>query len=492
MFLEGLGGASLAIPFLPSLLPRQARAQQARGPTRFAMVYTKYGNHYRSWWTNTAPTTAAPDDSYRWRTLSDIDGELSPILGAPFSGPIRRKLAVVRGLDPYCKPSAHNSSFATTANVGWGTDGPNAHTLREKHFAYSLDAVLEESPRFYPTRPALGAVRTAGNTRFSYGMESWSWTHRTGVIQRLGHDWNPKVVYDKVFNVAAQNDPKAAARLTRLKDVTGLVHEDFKRTLANRRISAGDRVRLDNFMSLLAQARARLDAPVVSCARGGDVEARLGQLDDFNKINSVLFDIEVAALACGTTKIVMHGLASYGPSFPEESDLKWHEICHANDARALAASKWHAEKFAELVKKLDAVTEADGNTLLDNTVVIYANEDCTGGHFLMDMPIVVAGGKGKIKTDLYIDYRNLSDRVTSTPFGDSSGAWRSFFYGRPYNNLLITALRALGLTESDYKKYPDQDGYGGYTGGHGAGHYTKFVSTSSERNAPLPGLWAGG
>ena len=79
--------------------------------------------------------------------------------------------------------------------------------------------------------------------------------------------------------------------------------------------------------------------------------------------------------------------------------------------------------------------------------------------------------------------------VTGQPTG---GAHRFFVYGRPYNNLLITALKAFGLTEEDYRMSPDQDGFGGYKGGHGAEHYTQYVSTSGARNAVLPGLWTAG
>lgn len=47
------------------------------------------------------------------------------------------------------------------------------------------------------------------------------------------------------------------------------------------------------------------------------------------------------------------------------------------------------------------------------------------------------------------------------------------------------------MTEADWKKYPDKDGFGGYNGGHSAEHYTKFVSTVAAKNSPLPGLWLG-
>ena len=139
--------------------------------------------------------------------------------------------------------------------------------------------------------------------------------------------------------------------------------------------------------------------------------------------------------------------------------------------------------------------DTDGNTVLDNSLVLFLNEERTGSHFLMDMPVIIAGGKGVINTDLFIDYRNFKDPLLSTEFNDVTGGAAKgghFFFGRPYNNLLITILKAFGLNEADYKKYPNQDGFGGYAGGHGASHYTKYVSSSAARNAPLPGLWARG
>jgi hypothetical protein len=495
-FLQGVGGASLAIPFLSSLVPSKAAAA-TQGPTRFVMMYYPYGNCQRSWWTNSAPTTPSPDGSYRSRSLSDIPGDISPILGAPFDVSIRKKMAVVRGLDPLGVPLAHNECFATTADCG---ENGSQFGWQKQKFAYSVDVVLEEAPSFYPTRPAISTLRTAGNQKFSYTVQSWSWTHKGGVIQRMPHDWDPKVVYGKVFNTGAQADPTAAARLARFKDLTSAVNDDFKETLANRRISANDRIRLDNFMSLISDIRGKLDAPVVSCSKTSDLDARLTQLGDFDKINAIMMDMEVAALACGTTKIVMHGIASYGPSFADADNEKWHSMAHggANGDPgdvSLAKSKWQAGLFAQFIKKLDAVTEPDGNTLLDNTLVLYRSEDATGAHFLMDTPVIVAGGKGKIKTDQYIDYRNLNDPLvggardaTTQPQAGTA------FFGRPYNSLLITVLKAFGLTQAEYTKYPGQDGFGRYDGygydtdGKG-GHYTKYTATSTDRNAPLPGLW---
>ena len=118
MFLQGVGGAALAIPFLPSLDAAPAYAQTSGGPKNLVMVYTKYGNEFSKWFTNPAPVTPHASGEYKSRALSDIDGELSPILGPAYSGTIRKKLAILRGLDPYCLPMAHNQSFPMTGDAG--------------------------------------------------------------------------------------------------------------------------------------------------------------------------------------------------------------------------------------------------------------------------------------------------------------------------------------------------------------------------------------
>lgn len=231
---------------------------------------------------------------------------------------------------------------------------------------------------------------------------------------------------------------------------------------------------------------------------GGDLQSRLGKLDDFNKINSAMIDMEVAALACGTTKIVTHRLDSFGPSMASDTnDREWHSMAHECHLKSFTKTKWHVARFAEFVKRLDAVLDVDGNTLLDNTLVLYGSTDNTGGHFMMDLPVLLAGGKGKMQTDLYIDYRDMRTPFKNVnTFSSASGNPQNAYFGRPYNNLLITILKAFGMTKEDYTKYPDQDGFGvyapfGYDHRGVGGYYFKHTNSSGGRHAPLPGLFIG-
>lgn len=500
-FLRGAGGSALAIPLLPSLLTKTASAAGV-APMRFAFMYYNYGNAMTWWWPGIAkstdteyPTTPSADGSYRSRALSDIPGDMSGILGPWFDVSIRKKMAVVRGLDPLGRPHAHSSTYVLTGDGGYlaGRGVP-------LQFGISADIVMEGSRSFYPTPQALGALRTSPDLSSKFGG-SWSWMTVKGVNQNKPVEWSPQAVYAKVFTGGMPPmNGGVSPGIARLKDLTSDVNQDYKDTLASRRISADDKIRLDNFMSLVAQIRTKLDAPVVSCTPNKAIEAQFGTIDDYGKLHSVMMDMEVAALACGTTKIVTHGLVnSYGPSRSDTNPEEHHAMGHEGGERAYKRSKWMAGLFAEFIKKLDAVTESDGRTLLDNTVVLYTSEDATGSHFQMDLPILLAGGKGKIKTDLYVDYRNLNTPMTQPAmFATGSGGLggKKAYFGRPHNNLLITILKACGLTQADYTVLPGQDGFGPYEpyghdyGGKG-GFYDKYVKTSAARNEALPGLYLG-
>jgi hypothetical protein len=355
-FLQGASGFSLAVPFLPSLMPTRALAAVDRQPMRFVMIYNRYGRNASRWFTSTLPLSPSADGSYRWRPLSDIPGDLSPILGPSFDVPLRKKMAIVQGLNCMTAEIAHNAWFATTGSARPPVGGTG--------FGYSIDAVLEESSRFYATAPMVGAIRTAVDSEANGG--SWSYSSKSGVVQHLAAEWNVTSLYDRFFNPTTVQGMKARNdRVNAL--VTNEVFGDYKRAVTGRRISSQDRIRLDNYMTLLSQIQTKLGAPVISCSKVG--QATLGPpaaLDDYDKIQAAAMDMEVAALACGMTKIVMHGLMQYLPSMPAgRNDYNWHADAH-NGQKNGDNNKWHAAKVAELAKRLDAITEADGNTLLDS------------------------------------------------------------------------------------------------------------------------------
>ncbi len=129
------------------------------------------------------------------------------------------------------------------------------------------------------------------------------------------------------------------------------------------------------------------------------------------------------------------------------------------------------------------MSEADGRTLLDNTIVYYANEDSLGGHTHYDLPIVLAGGGGKLRMGQHFDFRPRP--LVPVEFNVVAGTFQQQL-GRPLNGLLVTLMQAMGLTPQDYQKF-GKLGFGEYDRhltGHAA-HYAPF-KTDAAKNQPLP------
>jgi hypothetical protein len=65
-----------------------------------------------------------------------------------------------------------------------------------------------------------------------------------------------------------------------------------------------------------------------------------------------------------------------------------------------AVTRWHHEQFAYFLDRLRSLKDADGSSVLDNTMVLYGSSLADGhGHDAKNLPLIVAGrGGGAIKT----------------------------------------------------------------------------------------------
>jgi hypothetical protein len=109
-----------------------------------------------------------------------------------------------------------------------------------------------------------------------------------------------------------------------------------------------------------------------------------------------------------------------------------HELSHAADNDVAASDKlikinaWHAEQIKYLLDKLSAAKEADGGSLLDNSIVLWGNELGAGNsHTYKDIPWLLAGGAGsKLRLGRFLANKD-----------------------QPHNNLLLTICHAMGLDD---------------------------------------------
>src|SRR5687767_13844838 len=105
-FLIGAGGATLALPFLPSLLPR-ALASSLAPKKRFIAAFQPNCPVWSEWYKLPAADELVGTD-IRKRSLSAISGNLSPILGPEFNS-LKAKSLFLRGFDHlYWASHAHS------------------------------------------------------------------------------------------------------------------------------------------------------------------------------------------------------------------------------------------------------------------------------------------------------------------------------------------------------------------------------------------------
>jgi hypothetical protein len=148
-------------------------------------------------------------------------------------------------------------------------------------------------------------------------------------------------------------------------------------------------------------------------------------------------DLLVSSLACDLTRVATMQWADSEAKFilnfdplnmPDHHHAYQHEKGFQPDA-LFKIYQWYASNFAYLLQKLDSVTEADGTTLLDNTLVFWISEiQKPDDHGQTNMPFVLAGkAQGKLRTGRWV-------KVPS----------------QPHNGLLVSLLNIFGGNDTTF------------------------------------------
>lgn len=470
-FLRGLGSAFLALPALPSLLPRTARAANPASPRRYVQLFNDYGPTGPLFFGGLQGTQQlAP--GVKAASLTAVSGPLSSILGTSFDA-VRAKLNVVRGIDVLANNPNHQFCFATTASgYASGLDGDGYPPEANNE---SIDVILSNSAKVYPANwsTTRRLVNFNPTTTDGYSRNrSLSWRRTaSGSVQMVAPLKETQALLDLFmgsFGMAQM--PQVDDRELTLMQA---VHADYTRVRASPRLSAADRAKLDQYMALVsdleAEARNAVTEPVVcqgpSIEPGGDATALV----------RTQLRVLAAAMVCDLTRI---GSVTMGTSEPYDTrHAEHHQMYDSTVAPGfLGDLRFFAGNVGWFMQHLDSVQEGDG-TLLDHSLVYWSMQyGCVYGgdtHSRTDMPIVV-GGKagGALSTGRYLDCRDGGK-------------------GLPMNNFLVALFNAMGLSSGDFEK-SGETGYGLYTGTalDGRPDRDAWLSAAGKRT-PVPGLYAG-
>ncbi|MBM3983382.1 MAG: DUF1552 domain-containing protein [Planctomycetes bacterium] len=215
----------------------------------------------------------------------------------------------------------------------------------------------------------------------------------------------PDVAFQSLFGSVAEGSAgKAFNARNKLLD---WARADIKRVQSE--LPSMDREKLDVYLDTFEQMRTRQDKVAVLKDR---LKANVPAIDKFDaKLVTGRFEgqcaIAAAAIASGLTNVVTldasptayHTWKELGVQTDGHSIGHMHPDNPERDKLCVPIRKFHAERVADLARRLDAVKEGNG-TVLDNTLIVWMSDSGEEHHgFCSEWPLVVLGNLGgRLKT----------------------------------------------------------------------------------------------
>lgn len=490
VFLQGSTGGLLAMPFLPSLFENAYGAGAI--PPRVLFIMGLVGQRRYQFFplsmsdnedVNEATTDATlltdTATKTRYIRLSDLPpGNISPIFDSKYDA-YRNDMSILRGLDMPAVGGHQTHSPMTGCN-----EGGDAASQRIPSIPWSMDNILAKASSFYKTKPYMDVIRVSDGGGWTY-----SWKEVSGRAYPLVGFTKTEALFDSLFGSLAGTSPLKNKATDLIVDK---VLEDRNNLLKNPRLSANDKIRIEQYFDQLRDIQTRMKMDFSSCTAPS-----LGPEDDeIVKSFKNYIDMIVIAFQCGMSQL---GLINFKHTMPTYSASNAnHSNYHANShnsaypvAVAARAEKLIYEQFiAETtffyaMKKMKEITESNGKTMLDNSLIYFGKEMGDGGHHhSYSMPVVTAGSlQGKIKSGHFVDYRQrpFIYKASRKEFGSC---------GILYQQFMVTLMQAAGLSPFEYRTKPnlDKGGFGDYV--KRPTHYNSEEIWGKlydqDRDAPLP------
>jgi hypothetical protein len=386
--LQALGASAVTLPFA-----RLLRADAGAPPPKRLMIFMQNNG--------TQPANFWPDANLR-----------SPILDALFTDSagkdngLKAKTNIIKGaFVPFdgngTTANEHDMGFArmftgeTLMSVGgqpWG-GGP------------SVDQILARAWGTDTLTLAVLASQVEPHTKPGFNhRESFSYLG-PATIKHPRVD--PLAAYEYLFPA---NSATGARRASVLDAVAGNLAE------VSARLGPSERTRLDYHLTAIRDVEQRLMSRSQCAAPARptdylakDPNAELNEDTYIPQMVDDMIDLAALALTCGITRIASMqfgyggGKWKFGWLNPPinmnfHDDVAHHDTSDTgstpeNTARIVIANQYYASRVARLATALDAVPEGNG-TMLDNTLVVWANEFGRGDHNQKNVPIVLIGKAG--------------------------------------------------------------------------------------------------
>jgi hypothetical protein len=438
--LRGMG-AAIALPaldiFRPGALAAAPRAATTASgaPLRMAYLYFPNGAIMDSW------RPSGEGTNFR------LNGTMESLK------PFQKQLQVMTGFE-------HKNGWAGPDGAG---DHARAHATiltgaRARKTAganirlgVSVDQVAAQAvggeTRLSSLELSTDSVRKTGNCDSGYSCAyqfNLAWRNE---VTPMAPEHNPRLAFERLFGSgnAAERGKNLQARTAQKRSILDFVMSDAK-SLHNQ-LGRNDQQKLDEYLTGVRELEKRIEkTEQFGQAPMPEMAAPAGVPESFGEHIRLMIDLVVLAFETDTTRIATFALSHDGSNrrFPEVGVSEAHHGLshHRRDAykmRQIAKiDRFYADQFGYYLKKMAAVKDVDGKSLLDNSMTVYASGlSDANSHAHNDLPVILAGNAGgalsagrhiKYRRDtpmsnLYVSMLNTMG-VPAKSFGDSTDPLR--------------------------------------------------------------------
>ena len=421
-FLRGLS-ASVALPMLGAMVPALANPNDpaSKMPVRVGYVYTPNGIIRDRW------TPKAAGANYE---MTDILKQWEPF---------RDQMLVLSHMDNGASESVSGHSGGSSMFLT-GIE-PNK-SLSEVHCGISVDQIIAAEFGKHTPLSSLqlcieNAAELAGQSAAGYSSaytNTISWASPTSPMPM---EHRPREVFERLFGDGGTDPAARQSRLSRQRSILDFVREDMARV--NKTLGVEDSTKLSEYLDAvrgvefqIQKAEAKTDMELPEMERPVGVPAHREHM-------KLMYDLLLLAYQTDMTRVFTFMVAR------EYSEMVFTHLGHKDPYHPLTHHRgdpirkrqageidvYHASMFGEFLAKLKATQEADGSSMLDNSLLVYGAGMGDGDvHSQWNIPVALIGGAGGIKGGRHIAYKQ----------------------GTPMSNLHVTMLNKLGMPTESFGK----------------------------------------
>jgi hypothetical protein len=333
--------------------------------------------------------------------------------------------------------------FATQDSSNIAAGGPSIEQLIAER--------LSSDTPFPRIDLAVGGASSNGVYQPSEGSYFWY-----GANDPVSFYNDPLVALIRIFGDQTMSPADAWALRARRAAVLGAVMEGFAPLRG--RVGAEDQQRLDAHLEKIESLEARIasgtgecNAPELSTTSGYDYE-----LDD-DITAPLMNEIAATALSCDLTRVMtLHFANSQDHAFPwlwaanggpivdTRSWDNWHAMVHADHQPGMElVYQWYMTMLADLLEGLASRTDADGDNLLDTTLVLCMSEYSSGRHWNNALPALLFGHLGGGSLGRWVNHMSgsVEDYEARSGYLDSNAT---------VNQLMVSLLHAFGFDDESF------------------------------------------